>query len=704
MADRFFQKTISFLFILLFFLTPLFFTPYNSELFEFNKIILVYGLTSLIVATWAGRIINQKRLSFKKSPLDLPLLIFLLSQIASSLFSIDPHTSFWGYYSRFNGGLASTFCYLLLYWAATNNLSRKDAVKIVKVSLASGLIVSTMGILEHFGHSLSCLLIEGNFDVSCWVQKVKERVFATLGQPNWLAAYLAILIPPAISLAIKAKTSTSRTYYLLLTTCYYLCLLFTGSRSGFLGLAVGLGAFWLIYLWQNRFRLKRAIKPLLIINLIFLILAVGFATPFPAINRFLHYRNWPFLPQESPPRSPPSLETAVGTVMEIGGSHSGEIRKIVWKGALDIFRHYPLFGSGVETFAQAYYRFRPLEHNLVSEWDFLYNKAHNEYLNYLSTTGAFGLGAHLLFLFVFALWGIKASLKSILKDETGGQSQPFLTLALLSGWLSILVSNFFGFSVVLVSLYCYLIPALAITLNRPEETAPAKKSFSLLSPVPFLIGFFLISKIVNLWQADYHYSLGQKLARRDLHLAAYQELTKAVQISPKEPVFVNELSAATAHLALIAHSQKQASTAAQLSQLAQEYSDQALGLSPQNLNFFKTRVRLFYTLASLNPTYLDQAIAALKKTMALAPTDPKLVYNLGLLYGQKQQVEEALSAIHQAVEMKPNYEEARNALAIFYEDLGEKEKALEQLRIIYAGKPFDESIKERIEKLESSKN
>jgi O-antigen ligase len=55
-----------------------------------------------------------------------------------------------------------------------------------------------------------------------------------------------------------------------------------------------------------------------------------------------------------------------------------------------------LFGTGVETFAYAYYFVRPQAHNLTSEWDYLYNKAHNEYLNYFATTGFIGLGTYLL--------------------------------------------------------------------------------------------------------------------------------------------------------------------------------------------------------------------------------------------------------------------------------------------------------------------
>ena len=41
---------------------------------------------------------------------------------------------------------------------------------------------------------------------------------------------------------------------------------------------------------------------------------------------------------------------------------------------------------------------------MTSEWDYLYNKAHNEYLNYLTTTGIVGLGTHLLLLAGFLIF------------------------------------------------------------------------------------------------------------------------------------------------------------------------------------------------------------------------------------------------------------------------------------------------------------
>ena len=76
---------------------------------------------------------------------------------------------------------------------------------------------------------------------------------------------------------------------------------------------------------------------------------------------------------------------------ELGGTDPGKIRLLVWQGAFEAWKNNPIFGTGVETFAFAYYKYKSPAHNLTSEWNFLYNKAHNEFLNYLTTTGTLEL-------------------------------------------------------------------------------------------------------------------------------------------------------------------------------------------------------------------------------------------------------------------------------------------------------------------------
>src|SRR5579863_1880995 len=115
------NKVIEYSFYALFFLVPLVFSGDTSELFELNKMWLTFGLTIVIGTSWAIKMVLQKKISIQRTPLDLLLLLFLVSQIISSIFSLDQHVSWWGYYSRFNGGLLSTICYLVLYYAFVTN-------------------------------------------------------------------------------------------------------------------------------------------------------------------------------------------------------------------------------------------------------------------------------------------------------------------------------------------------------------------------------------------------------------------------------------------------------------------------------------------------------------------------------------------------------------------------------------------------------
>lgn len=188
---------------------PLVFTFNTDELFEFNKMLFVYGWVSIALALWFARMVVRRQMLFAKTPLDLPIIGFLITQLVSTIFSIHPYTSLYGYYSRFHGGLLSTLSYIGLYyvfistfWSEEDNAPKPLLQRpVVKWLLSAGLgitLASLYAFPEHFGHSISCQLATNSFNVSCWVQDVQNRVFGTFGQPNWLAAYLIMLIPLAL--------------------------------------------------------------------------------------------------------------------------------------------------------------------------------------------------------------------------------------------------------------------------------------------------------------------------------------------------------------------------------------------------------------------------------------------------------------------------------------------------------------------------
>src|SRR5436190_8635122 len=162
------HRLITISFSLLFFLVPLFFAGNTSELFEFNKMWLTFGLAIVIAVAWITRMILQKQIRIQRTPLDIPILLFLLSQIISTIISLDPYVSWWGYYSRFNGGLLSTITYIFLYYAFVSNLGKKQVWRVLQISLFSGLFVSLWGLPAHFGYDPTCFVFRGTLDVSCW--------------------------------------------------------------------------------------------------------------------------------------------------------------------------------------------------------------------------------------------------------------------------------------------------------------------------------------------------------------------------------------------------------------------------------------------------------------------------------------------------------------------------------------------------------
>lgn len=702
------QKVIFFLFHLMVLIVPFFFTWVNEELFEFNKMILVYGFSTLIVSSWIIRMIINRKFLFKRTYLDIPIGLFLLSQIISTLFSMHPRTSFFGYYTRFHGGLLSTFSYLGLYYAFVNNFTKKQLKLFLLTVFIAALGVSLYAIPEHFGHSPSCSMITRSFDVECWQQKVQDRIFGTFGQPNWLAAYAIMLIPVGISLFInnsftQIKEKSSRHLNILFAIAVAALLavvIFTKSRSGFLGFGISSIVYitGLTTLYLRDFRNKKVNLPLKQISflIISLLLIVGwFGSPFtPDIQKLINNSSQTEITTQQAENQP------VVNRLDLGGTDSGEIREIVWDGAFSVWKRYPIFGSGVETFAYSYYKDRPMAHNLVSEWDFLYNKAHNELLNFLATTGIFGL---LSYLSLFTLFGFKSLQFFLKEDKENKQSkQKILTLGIVSGILALSVSNFFGFSTVMVSTLMFIFFA-AFEIIQTKETenpniAEVKLEFwdyTWISSIA-LVALFILINIFNIWQADYIFTRGKRLVEAGYLSQGAPYLQKAIDLRPGEAMFYDKFATTLGQAALIFAEQEKASETQSAAQSAIIMSNTTLELNPVHLNFYKTRARLLIELQ-----LLAEAKKTIKDALILSPTDAKLVFNLASIEEALGNKEEAFRLFKQSVEMKDNYGTALNHLAELSMENNNLQEALSQYRKILLYFPGDKTIEDKVASLEA---
>ena len=90
-------------------------------------------------------------------------------------------------------------------------------------------------------------------------------------------------------------------------------------------------------------------------------------------------------------------------------------------------------------------------------------------------------------------------------------------------------------------------------------------------------------------------------------------------------------------------------------------------LNPYHLNFYKSRAKIYLTLASIDAKYHTGALEELKKARELAPTDPKLAYNLGLVYTRLDDLSSGEEQLRESIALKPNYSEPYYALTLLYE-------------------------------------
>lgn len=699
------DKIIRYLYYSLFFFVPLVMTSATSELFEFNKMLLIYTITILVAFFWVLKMILTKKIIFRKTFLDLPIGLLISSQILSTIFSIDRQTSLLGYYGRFNGGLLSTTSYIILFYGFVANFTSVGSglLLLLRTALISSVVVIAWGLPGKIGYDLSCLIFTGQLNNSCWTDQFRpaERMFSTLGQPNWLGAYLAILFFIAIYFLFRQKNKKEILLFVYLVL-NFASILFTRSRSALISVLLGLVIFS-IYAWK-RIEYRKRIK---IIWLITIVLIVVVKTGIGQVDKFLTLPSF-----EKTTTSQVQKTTSTSKVIDTGVTESFDIRKIVWDGAIKLGFRYPLFGSGVDTFAYSYYFVRPQAHNLTSEWDYLYNRAHNEYLNYLATTGFLGLGTYLFFIGTIIYYFIKRVTNLRVEEER------LVNLCLLLSFATILVTNFFGFSTTTINVFFYLIPGVAvIAMAKSDKTELRTLSFS-QKQTKVAIGLNIFFTAVFLLYVLAYFVADILFAQADnfTRLGDYQKSASLLQLALKlhhEHVYEDKLSFALANVAYLAVYNKQEDLAKKVILESDRLNRKSLNESPQNVLYWKTRAKnyyLFYQMTLL-PEHVAQGIDALKKAQELSPTDPKIPYTLGIYYSllsdeekdsQKKLELQSLSIKTEdiAIRLKPDFRDAYLAKGQLLKKIGERQEARKIFEyILQKFNPQDGEAKKELESL-----
>ena len=182
MKLKHFDKIIEWFFLALVFLSPVIFDRRIGIVFSLTKTTTMRILVILILSVWAIKLLITKKHGFRRTPLDWPVLSYLLAATVATITSVHTVISFIGFYGRFEG-LSTWYLFALIFWIALNYFRGIEKLKLIIATVApTASIMSIYGIIQR--HELDPYSWGG---VVTW-----QRVIATIGQPNFLAAYMCM--------------------------------------------------------------------------------------------------------------------------------------------------------------------------------------------------------------------------------------------------------------------------------------------------------------------------------------------------------------------------------------------------------------------------------------------------------------------------------------------------------------------------------
>lgn len=407
---------------------------------------------------------------------DYSLLALLFSSLISALFSPYIETAFFGEPNGRNNGVILIAFYVLAYFLITRLFYYMEYV--LAVFAAASIGVYLLSILNGFYlDPLGTLRILGEAQANDFI--------STIGNKNLLSSYICISLPVIVAMSVHTQKRPLHILYLASSGFGFMSLMVSDSDSGILGI----GAFLMIYFIVYSRRISKLKKYFLALTVMLAgakllrLFSLAMGDKYKEIGdlqQMFVFSNFGYVllgiclaatvalyltdlkkPNLILPKTVPIVLaillaaavaglisavvyfSTVDTQTNLGDFEKllrfndkwGTHRGYMWIRSMWIFGDasvwQKLFGTGPDTF---YYPFSRYFDGLMKFGDSSTNAAHNEYINYLITTGIVGLGSYLAFVGSAIVRAVKTASKNpivivFLAAVVGYSAQAFVNIS-----------------------------------------------------------------------------------------------------------------------------------------------------------------------------------------------------------------------------------------------------------------------------------
>lgn len=645
------------------FLLPLFFLPFSFEAFDFSKQNFLWLCTFAAALAWLIKTVYvEKKIIYKKTPLDIPIVVFVLVWGLSALFSVDVFSSLFGYYGRFSDAYLGTVSFALLYFLIVNTLTPRQAVRFFHTFLLSAGIALALTASSAWGVLGRFLPTTGRFAI------MTSPSFNPLGGSGETAALFAAAV-------------------LVLVAALYSYRVAGAVRARRLSVAYGITALL-------------AFAVLLAVNVILAWVAAlaGMVALF-CCGLYLSYAGRETEAAVSV-QAAPALSGFIVILLVLflfGGSSftaTALPREVVlpaqpaWAILWQSVKAHPLLGFGPGTFSYAFSAGRPASFNANQFWQLRFDKAPAYLLELPATVGVLGFLSYLavagIFFFVSFVF-VRNIFRNAQAESYLAFGFSFAALALFTAQIlyannTMLLFAFWLFIALAMLHWRFSFEKIFVTkiidLRGRREIMPILGALTAVAALAF-VG--LVYTQVRFYMADVNYN--------NFRLAGeVPDLTRAITLNPQrfnyhlslERYYLDSSRDAIAALSAPASdvaSERKNQLQADIQQ-AIAAGEAATAIAPNSVMTWELLGSLYRDVRAIAVGSMAPAIRYFEKAASLEPTNPVLWTELGKLYLANNQTNDAVAAFEKVRALKPDYAPAVIGLAKTYDSLGQPDKAL----------------------------
>lgn len=207
-TSKAFDLIITGVLMLLFFGVPVFFTGLTFQGIAFEKQIFFYFCLLVGLVAWVSKGVMTGEMRVRRTPLDIPIVLFWLFSIVATVFSVDRWHSFWGFFGDPSRGFISLTALVLAYFFIMSHFTERRRNLMLGSFLAAGIFVVLWSFL---------VVMQLRFLPASWEAMAP---LSLIGSMSTLTLFLALLVPlfvTALFLVHREGAAVTRAFRLTVT-------------------------------------------------------------------------------------------------------------------------------------------------------------------------------------------------------------------------------------------------------------------------------------------------------------------------------------------------------------------------------------------------------------------------------------------------------------------------------------------------------